>query len=161
MATANWNVLGHQAQPGVPAGPGVVEGNEIPYQPWALARQKENFARRATADPETKCYLPGVPRIMYLPLPFQIVQVPTKMVMLFEYAHAIRHIHTNGNGHPPGHIDWWLGDSRGRWRATRSWSTAWTSTTRPGSIAPATFTATNCTWSNGSPRTGPITSPTR
>src|SRR6478609_7052393 len=104
METANWNVLGHQAQPGVPAGPGVVEGNEIPYQPWALARQKENFARRATADPETKCYLPGVPRIMYLPLPFQIVQVPTKMVMLFEYAHAIRHIHTNGNGHPPGHI---------------------------------------------------------
>ena len=115
METANWNVLGHQAQPGVPAGPGVVEGNEIPYQPWALARQKENFARRATADPETKCYLPGVPRIMYLPLPFQIVQVPAKMVMLFEYAHAIRHIHTNGNGHPPGHIDWWLGDSRGRW----------------------------------------------
>ena len=52
---------------------------------------------------------------MYTPLPFQIVQVPTKMVMLFEYAHAIRHIYTNGNEHPPGHIDWWLGDSRGRW----------------------------------------------
>ena len=99
----------------MPAGQGVVEGNEIPYQPWALAKQKENFASRATADPETKCYLPGVPRIMYMPLPFQIVQVPAKMVMLFEYAHAIRHIHTNGNGHPPGHIDWWLGDSRGRW----------------------------------------------
>ena len=31
------------------------------------------------------------------------------------YAHAIRYVHTNGNGHPPGHIDWWLGDSRGRW----------------------------------------------
>jgi hypothetical protein len=115
MATANWDVVGHQAQPGVPAGQGVVEGNEIPYQPWAVAKQKENFARSATADPETKCYLPGVPRIVYLPLPFQIVQVPTKMVMLFEYAHAIRHIYTNGNEHPPGHIDWWLGDSRGRW----------------------------------------------
>ena len=99
----------------MPAGQGVVEGNEIPYQPWALAKQKENFAKRATADPETKCYLPGVPRIMYMPLPFQIVQVPTKMVMLFEYAHAIRHIYTNGNAHPPGHIDWWIGDSRGRW----------------------------------------------
>jgi hypothetical protein len=115
MATANWNVLAHQAQQGVPAGQGVVEGNEIPYQPWALARQKDNFAKRATLDPETKCDLPGVPRIMYLPLPFQIVQVPSKIVMLFEYAHAIRNIFTNGNPHPPGHIDWWLGDSRGRW----------------------------------------------
>jgi hypothetical protein len=115
MATANWNVLAHPALPDVPAGQGVVEGNEIPYQGWALTRQKDNFAKRATADPETKCYLPGVPRIMYLPLPFQIVQVPTKTVMLFEYAHAIRHIYTNGNAHPPGHIDWWLGDSRGRW----------------------------------------------
>jgi hypothetical protein len=115
MTAANWDIQGHQAQQGVPAGQSVVEGNEIPYQAWALAKQKENFAKRVTADPETKCYLPGVPRIMYLPLPFQIVQVPTKMVMLFEYAHAIRHIHTNGNEHPPGHIDWWLGDSRGRW----------------------------------------------
>jgi hypothetical protein len=113
--TANWNVQGHQAQEGMPAGQGVVEGNEIPYQPWALAKQKENFAKRMTADPETQCFLPGVPRIMYTPLPFQIVQVPTKVVMLFEYAHAIRHIYTNGNEHPPGHIDWWLGDSRGRW----------------------------------------------
>ena len=115
MSTANWNIQGHQAQQGVPAGQGVVEGDEIPYQAWALAKHKENFATRMTADPETKCYLPGVPRIMYMPLPFQIVQVPTKMVMLFEYAHAIRYIHTNGNEHPTGHIDWWLGDSRGRW----------------------------------------------
>jgi hypothetical protein len=115
MATANWDVLGHQAQAGVPAGQGVVEGNEIPYQPWAAAKQKENFAKRASADPETRCDLPGVPRIMYLPLPFQIVQSPAKTVMLFEYAHAIRYIHTNGNEHPTGHIDWWLGDSRGRW----------------------------------------------
>ncbi len=115
FSTANWNIQGHQAQEGVQGGQSVVEGNEIPYQPWALAKQKENFVKRMTADPETQCFLPGVPRIMYIPLPFQIVQVPSKMVMLFEYAHAIRHIYTNGNEHPAGHIDWWLGDSRGRW----------------------------------------------
>jgi hypothetical protein len=115
FSTANWNIQGHQAQEGVPGGQGVVVGHEIPYQPWALAKQKENYAKRMTADPERQCFLPGVPRIMYMALPFQIVQTPTKMVMLFEYAHAIRHIHTNGNEHPPGHIDWWLGDSRGRW----------------------------------------------
>jgi hypothetical protein len=35
--------------------------------------------------------------------------------MLFEYVHAIRYVHMNGKPHPEGHIDWWLGDSRGRW----------------------------------------------
>src|SRR5688572_11991040 len=30
----------------VPPGLGVVEGDEIPYQPWALERKKHNFANR-------------------------------------------------------------------------------------------------------------------
>src|SRR6185295_10994029 len=112
--TANWNVLSHNAEKDVPAGLGVVEGDEIPYQPSAAARQKENFANRATADPETKCYLPGVPRIMYMPYPFQIFQDPEQVVILFEYVHATRDIFM-GSEHPPRHIDWWMGDSRGRW----------------------------------------------
>ena len=33
-----------------PAGQSIVEGNEIPYQPWAAAKKKENFAKRAMAD---------------------------------------------------------------------------------------------------------------
>jgi hypothetical protein len=114
MNAAAWNVQDHQAQKGVPAGQGVVEG-EIPYQPWAATKQQENYEKRMTADPETKCYLPGVPRIMYMPFPFQIVQGPDKVLMFFEYVHGIRYIYTNGTEHPPGHIDWWLGDSRGRW----------------------------------------------
>ena len=61
--TAAWDIQDHQAQKGVPAGIGVVEGNEIPYQPWAAAKKKENYEKRMTADPETKCYLPGVPRL--------------------------------------------------------------------------------------------------
>ena len=35
-----------RASLGVPAGQGVVEGNEIPYQPWALGKKKENYANR-------------------------------------------------------------------------------------------------------------------
>src|SRR5579862_2911419 len=51
----NWDIQPHAAQPGPPqfgalfaepAGAGIVEGNEIPYQPWALAKKKENFANR-------------------------------------------------------------------------------------------------------------------
>ncbi len=72
LSPAAWDIQDHQARLGVPAGQGVVEGNEIPYQPQALAKKRENFANRLTADPETKGYLPGVPRIMYMPFPFQI-----------------------------------------------------------------------------------------
>ena len=115
MNTAAWNVEDHSASPGVPAGQGVVEGGTIPYLPGALAKRNENFRNRATADPETKCYLLGVPRIMYAGFPFQIIQKPEQVTVLYEWAHATRYIHTNGTAHPPGHIDWWLGDSRGRW----------------------------------------------
>jgi hypothetical protein len=52
---------------------------------------------------------------MYMPLPFQIFQTPTHVAMTFEYAQAVRIIYTNGTPHPRGPINWWLGDSRGRW----------------------------------------------
>ena len=115
LSTASWDIQDHAAQKGVPGGPGIVVGNEIPYQPWALAKKKENYDRRAELDPENKCYLPGVPRLMYMPFPFQIVQTPNELTMLFEYVHAVRFIFTNGTPHPRGPIEWWLGDSRGRW----------------------------------------------
>ena len=115
LNTANIDIQDHQARPGVPAGQGIVEGNEIPYQPSALKQKQENFANRATADPESKCFMAGVPRVMYTPFPFQIIQMPELVTMLFEYAHNIRYVHTNGSPHPEGPLEWWMGDSRGRW----------------------------------------------
>ena len=113
--TAAWDIQDHAAQLGVPAGQGVVEGNEIPYQPWALAKKQENFGNRLTADPETKCSMPGVPRITYMPYPFQILQFPDRVLILYEYVHVTRTIYMDGSSHPEGHIDFWMGDSRGRW----------------------------------------------
>jgi hypothetical protein len=62
VGSANWNLQDHQARPGpvlelgavlaVPAGLSVVEGNEIPYQPWAAARQRENYENWLSRDPE-------------------------------------------------------------------------------------------------------------
>jgi len=92
-----------------------VDGNELPYLPAALAKKRANFENRATADPESKGYLPGVPRIMYMPFPFQIFQTPDQIVMVFEYDRGVRNIYTNGTPHPRGPLNWWLGDSRGRW----------------------------------------------
>jgi hypothetical protein len=114
MNAAAWNIQDHVAEQGVPAGRGVVEGNDIPYRPEALLQKQENFKNRQTADPEAKCYLPGVPRIMYMPYPFQIAQGPKQISILFEYVHGVRNIFMEGS-HYPGHIDFWLGDSRGRW----------------------------------------------
>jgi hypothetical protein len=115
LNTAAWDIQDHQARLGVPAGQGIVDGNEIPYLPAALAKKRANFENRTTADPETKGYLPGVPRIMYMPFPFQIFQTPEQIVMVFEYDRGVRNIYTNGTPHPRGPLNWWMGDSRGRW----------------------------------------------
>ena len=104
LNTANWNILAHAADKDMPAGLGVVEGDEIPYQPWAAAQQKENFANRATADPESKCYLPGVPRITYMPYPFQIFQTPAHIAITYEYVHAVRRVFMTGP-HPGGGVE--------------------------------------------------------
>lgn len=115
MNTAAWDIQDHSPSLGVPAGIGVVEGHEIPYRPEALKKKQENYANRRTADPETKCHLPGVPRITYMPYPFQIVQTPTHIAIAYEYLHAHRMIYTNGTMHPRGPIESWMGDSRGHW----------------------------------------------
>src|ERR1700752_645454 len=93
---AAWSIRGHHAQKGIPAGLGVVQGGDIPYQPWAATKQKQNYENRMPADPEGKCFLPGVPRIMYMPFPFQIVQSNDRVTMLFEYVHAIRCVTMSG-----------------------------------------------------------------
>ena len=112
--TAGVNILPHHAEPDMPAGLGVVEGNEIPYNPAAAAKQRENYANRAKLDPVNKCFLPGVPRATYMGFPFQIVQTPNQVTILYEYAHTVRNVFMN-SPHPKGPIEWWMGDSRGRW----------------------------------------------
>ncbi len=112
--TANWNIQDHPAELGIPAGQGVVEGNELPYLQSARARRQENYENRLTGDPEAKCYMAGVPRITYLPYPFQIMQTPAQVTILYEYVHTFRAIYIDSE-HPPGPIRWWMGDSRAHW----------------------------------------------
>ncbi len=113
--TAAWNLEDHSASLGVPAGQSVVVGGTIPYLPEALSQKTENYEHRESLDPEIHCYLPGVPRITYMPYPFRVIQQADKITIAYEYLRAIRFIYMNGNPHPPGPIDWWMGDSRGHW----------------------------------------------
>ena len=138
MNTANWDLLAHTVRPavaqrgvyadqlvpaapvlalgsvgGVPAGPGVVEGNEIPYTPEAAARKKENAEHWLDRDPEVRCYMPGIPRAMYMPYPVQVTQGTDRIQMVFAYANASRTIYLGQAPPPPA--DKWMGHSVGRW----------------------------------------------
>ncbi len=112
--SAVWNLEAHSAELGVPAGRSVVVGGEIPYLPSALAKRQENYENRSTEDPEAKCFMVGVPRANYMPYPFQIVQTADQVTILYEYVHAVRPIYIDSE-HPPGPIQWWMGDSRAHW----------------------------------------------
>ena len=121
---AGWDIEGHAAAPGlilalgaadaVAPGLGVVEGGPLPYQPAAALQRKENFAKRLTLDPEVKCYLPGVPRAMYMPYPFQIIQTPQDILMVYTYAGAVRTIYMD-DSHKEAPFDSWMGWSNGHW----------------------------------------------
>ena len=107
----------HGASLGIPAGRGVIvdpPDGKIPYQPWAAQKRQENYRNRASADPLGKCFLAGIPRINYLPFPFQIFQTPKFVAIAYEYDHATRTISLDGSKHLPD-IDFWMGDSRGHW----------------------------------------------
>ena len=135
FTTANWDIEPHAAGPApfpaltgvigaIPPGQGIVEGGEIPYQPWALAKKKENFEKRftrpidretneTTGDPEAKCYMPGVPRANYIGHPFQIVQTSGQILMSYEFASAPRIVHIGRKPQAPAAS--WMGWSIGRW----------------------------------------------
>jgi hypothetical protein len=123
MNTADWDLEGHAAAAGPvaslgavfarPPGLGVVEGDEIPYLPAALAKKKANQADWVKLDPEVKCYLPGVPRATYLPYPFQIVQSQNKILLSYEYTGAVREINMEAPTKAPA--DSWMGWSNGHW----------------------------------------------
>src|SRR5262245_63616110 len=86
-----------------------------PYKPEAEAKRQQYLARRGIDDPMARCLLSGVPRITVRPLPFEIIQQPHRVVILYEVHHAFRFIPTDGRPHPDDMEPSYLGDSVGRW----------------------------------------------
>jgi hypothetical protein len=111
-------VLALGAAGGVPGSVGVVEGDgAIPYKPEAAKVKQENGENWIDRDPELKCYLPGIPRAMYMPYPFQIVQGTNKVHMAFAFTSTARTIHLDPVEGPPDLT--YMGHSVGRWDAMR------------------------------------------
>lgn len=99
---------------GVPASLGVVQGDgRIPYTAEAAEIKAENAAHWIDRDPELKCYLPGIPRAMYMPYPFQIIQSTNKIQMAYAFTSTARTIHLDEVEGPPD--DTYMGHSVGRW----------------------------------------------
>ena len=92
----------------------MVEGGEIPYQPWALEKRAANRADWLKLDPAIKCYMPGIPRATYMPFPFQIVQTSTAILMAYEFAAASRTVYVDRPDFESP-ADMWMGHSRGHW----------------------------------------------
>ena len=110
------NIEPHAASYGVHGGQGAIvdpPDGTIPYLPSALAKRQENYNNRAK-DPVAYCFKPGVPRITYIPFPFQITQTPKMIQISYEFVHNYRSIYINGSDHLPG-IDFFNGDSRAKW----------------------------------------------
>ena len=107
-------VIALGAAGGVPGSLGVVEGDgKIPYTAEAAVIKEENAANWIDRDPELKCYLPGIPRAMYMPYPFQIIQSTNKVHMAYAFTSSARTIHLDEVEGPPD--DKHMGHSVGRW----------------------------------------------
>lgn len=65
-------------------------------------------------DPLRHCKPPGVPRITNMAFPFEIVQTPAVVYLLFEYDQHTRRVFI-GATHPADLDPTWFGHSIGRW----------------------------------------------
>jgi hypothetical protein len=95
-----------------------------PMQPWAAERFRA--VREGISDPNqqgrdeldpviTSCAPVGMPRIMLYPRAFEIIQIPGRVLMLFEWDHLVRQI-LMGQAPPADPDPVWMGYSTGRWQ---------------------------------------------
>jgi hypothetical protein len=87
-------------------------GKSSPLLPWAEERLKANQQKLNTI---LLCYPAGVPRVWTQPHPFEIISLPGRVLIYYEFQHTVRQIHTDGREHPKDLIPTFMGDSIGKW----------------------------------------------
>ena len=91
---------------------------QIPYQPWARAKQQEfakyldNPTKPEYVEPLARC-APGGPTKSFMWHGYEIRQYPGYVIFFFDSGTRI--IHLRDQTHLPQNIKLWNGDSRGRW----------------------------------------------
>lgn len=125
IGSAHWNIEGHTATKGpvtatigalggIPAGMSIVAGGAIPYRSDALEQRDLNRANWHQLDPVVKCYIPGIPRLTYMPFPLQIFQSDDKIFIAYEFGSNSRLIHMDRPG-SEAPLSSWMGYSLGHW----------------------------------------------
>jgi hypothetical protein len=121
QADAGGANYGLENKPGdglIPGSRGVVvdpSDGKLPYQPWARAERNDRvLPHRGYDDSTAHCFMGGVPRAIYTPSPFQIVQTQGFVLLLFERMNW-RQIPLTPREHIPDDVRLWNGDSIGHW----------------------------------------------
>lgn len=94
-----------------------------PMTEWGRRRYetaKPTFGTNSVAVSETndsvyQCLPPGTPRIYFHPRPLEIIQMPGRVMIVYEYQQLIRQIYTDGRSHRTDLAPSWMGDSIGHW----------------------------------------------
>jgi len=108
--------------PGVPGMNAVDERTRPPLTSWGKAKfdaAKPLVGPRAIPgvenNPELRCDPDGPPKLLNLPNPFEIVQIPGRVLMFFELGHIWRTVWTDGRPLPKDLDSSYLGYSVGKW----------------------------------------------
>ena len=94
---------------------------DVPFLPWSLATFNQRVESLSKDDPEARCLPVGVPRFLFDPYPFQIIQTRNQVVFVFEgdnYLWRVVNIDPSGahpGAHPKNLKPTWLGDAVGHY----------------------------------------------
>jgi hypothetical protein len=89
-----------------------------PYDALYAKRMKAFDAGAPIDDVTAGCLPPGMPHIMVVPYPFEIVQTPGRVMFLFEYAGQMRRIYLDGRQPSEDDDPTYYGFSTGRWEGS-------------------------------------------
>ena len=96
-----------------------MDGSPTPFLPWARAYFEARGAAEAGGmplfDPNASCLPSGVPRVIPVPYPLDIVQTPERTLIAIEVMHSYRVVHMDRAAPPPDYTPSYLGYSVGHW----------------------------------------------
>lgn len=93
----------------------------LPLTAWGQEKFQGNhpiggaYTALTSNDPNFRCLPPGVPNVYTHAYPVEVLQVPGRTILFFEYGHFVRQVFTDGREHVKDANPTWMGDSIGRW----------------------------------------------
>jgi hypothetical protein len=97
----------------------------LPLTAWGVQRLAMNSpttgsdAALDANDPTLDCFPPGLPYVLMIPTPFELMAVGNQLLQVFEYDHSLRRIHMDRRDYPTDLLAngmyQWMGYSLARW----------------------------------------------